>query len=122
MTKRIALAVLFFVILVAGWVVYLYWVAGQFKTIEPHFSGTCKAVAGVVGPEDITIHPRTGVAYVSACDRQAIQGGYGRRCDLRLRPERGHRGTGQRDTGRGQGLPDPWDQPPLWPWREGIAS
>jgi arylesterase/paraoxonase len=75
MAKRIALAVLFLVILVAGWAVYLYWVAGQFKTIEPHFSGKCKAVAGVVGPEDITIHPETGIAYVSACDRRALQDG-----------------------------------------------
>ena len=75
MTKRIGIAVLLLVILVAGWVVYLYWVAGQFKTIEPHFSGKCKAVAGVVGPEDITIHPKTGVAFVSGCDRRAIQEG-----------------------------------------------
>jgi arylesterase/paraoxonase len=50
-------------------------VAGQFKTIEPHFSGECKAVGGVVGPEDITVHPRTGVALVSACDRRAVQEG-----------------------------------------------
>ena len=27
---------------------------------------------GPVGPEDITIHPRTGVAYVSATDRRAM--------------------------------------------------
>jgi arylesterase/paraoxonase len=74
-TKRIGIAVLFLVILVAGWVVHLYWVAGQFKTIEPHFSGKCKAVAGVAGPEDITIHPKTGVAFVSGCDRRAIQEG-----------------------------------------------
>ena len=73
MGKRIGIAVLLLVILVAGWAVYLYWVAGQFKTIEPHFSGKCEAVAGVVGPEDITIHPKTGVAFVSACDRRAIQ-------------------------------------------------
>jgi len=75
MMRRIGIAVLLLVILVAGWAVYLYWVAGQFKTIEPHFSGKCKSVAGVVGPEDITIHPRTGVAYVSACDRRALQEG-----------------------------------------------
>ncbi len=75
MGKRIGIAVLLLVILVAGWAVYLYWVAGQFKTIEPHFSGKCEAVAGVIGPEDITIHPKTGVAFVSACDRRAIQEG-----------------------------------------------
>jgi arylesterase/paraoxonase len=75
MIRRIGIAVLLLVILVAGWAVHLYWVAGQFKTIEPHFSGKCKSVAGVVGPEDITIHPRTGVAFVSGCDRRAIQEG-----------------------------------------------
>jgi arylesterase/paraoxonase len=75
MRKGIGIAVLFLVFLVVGWVLYLYWVAGQFKRIEPHFTGKCKAVAGVVGPEDITIHPRTGVAYVSGCDRRAIQAG-----------------------------------------------
>jgi arylesterase/paraoxonase len=75
MMKRIGIAVLLLLVLVAGWVVYLYWVAGQFKTIEPHFSGKCKAVAGVVGPEDITIHPKTGVAFVSACDWRALQQG-----------------------------------------------
>jgi arylesterase/paraoxonase len=75
MMKRIGIAVLVLVVLLAGWVVHLYWVAGQFKTIEPHFSGTCRAVAGVAGPEDITIHPKTGVAFVSGCNRRAIQEG-----------------------------------------------
>jgi arylesterase/paraoxonase len=75
MTKRILITLAVLVVLVAGWVIYLYWMAGQFKTIEPHFSGKCKAVGGVVGPEDITIHPRTGVAYVSGCDRRALQEG-----------------------------------------------
>ncbi len=75
MTKRILVTLFVLVILVAGWVVYLYWVAGQFKTMEPHFSGTCKVVGGVIGPEDITIHPRTGVAYVSGCDRRAVKEG-----------------------------------------------
>ncbi len=75
MAKRITIALGLLVILVAGWVVYLYWSAGQFKTIEPHFTGRCKAVGGVMGPEDITIHPRTRVAYVSSCDRRALQAG-----------------------------------------------
>lgn len=75
MTKRILITLVVLVVLVAGWIVYLYWVAGQFKTIEPHFSGTCKMVGGVVGPEDITIHPGTGIAYVSGCDRRALQEG-----------------------------------------------
>ncbi len=75
MMKRILIALAVVVILAAGWVVHLFWVAGQFKTIEPHFSGTCKGVAGAVGAEDITIHPGTGIAYVSSCDRRALQQG-----------------------------------------------
>ena len=63
------------ILVVTGWVVHLLWSAGQFKTIEPHFSGTCRAVRGVVGAEDITIHPGTGVAYISACDRRALRAG-----------------------------------------------
>ena len=57
MKKRVAITLAVLVILVGGWFLYLNWLAGQFKTIEPHFSGKCKAVGGVVGPEDITIHP-----------------------------------------------------------------
>lgn len=78
MKKRIAIILAVLVVLVAGWIVRLYWKTGQFKTIEPHFAGTCKVVGGVVGPEDITIHPATGVAYVSGCDRRAVlEGGAG---------------------------------------------
>jgi arylesterase/paraoxonase len=52
--------------------VYLFWSAGQFKTIEPHFTGRCKQVTGAIGAEDITIHPQTGIAYISAYDRRAV--------------------------------------------------
>ena len=34
--------------------------AGEFKEIEPHFSGECSLVPGVLSSEDITIHPETG--------------------------------------------------------------
>ena len=53
----------------------MLWSAGQFKTIEPHFSGECLTVSGLTGVEDITIHPRTGIAYLSACDRRAVGAG-----------------------------------------------
>jgi arylesterase/paraoxonase len=75
MTKRVAVVLGVLLILIAGWIVHLYRAAGQFKRIEPHFSGRCEPVAGVVGPEDITIHPVTGIAYVSSCDRRAVQQG-----------------------------------------------
>ena len=62
-------------LVVIGWVVHLLWSAGHFKTIEPHFAGSCQTVSGVAGAEDITIHPRTGIAYISACDRRALKAG-----------------------------------------------
>lgn len=46
--------------------------AGVFRKIEPHFSGSCTRVEGVVGAEDITIHPVTGIAYISAMDRRTL--------------------------------------------------
>ncbi len=73
--KKVLGVLLILVLAVTGWVVHLLWSAGQFKTIEPHFSGTCRVVRGVVGAEDITIHPGTGVAYISACDRRALRAG-----------------------------------------------
>jgi len=73
--KKIAGVLLVLVIIVAGWVVHLLWSAGQFKTIEPHFAGTCRTIRGVVGAEDITIHPVTGRAYISVCDRRALMEG-----------------------------------------------
>ncbi len=73
--KKILIVVLVLVIVVVGWVVHLLWSAGQFKTIESHFSGTCKTIRGVVGAEDITIHPATGMAYISVCNWRALMEG-----------------------------------------------
>jgi arylesterase/paraoxonase len=53
----------------------LLWSAGQFRDIDSHFSGTCHPVTGAVGAEDITIHPITGIAYISSCDRRAVASG-----------------------------------------------
>jgi arylesterase/paraoxonase len=74
MVKKIFWAVLILVLVLigAGWFVNLLSSAGQFKIIEPHFAGECRQVTGAVGPEDITIHPGTGVAYISASDRRAV--------------------------------------------------
>jgi arylesterase/paraoxonase len=62
-------------LLAAVWLARTLWLAGAFATVEPHFAGRCTEVGGVPGPEDLTIHPRTGVAYVSACDRFALERG-----------------------------------------------
>jgi len=63
------------VVLIAGFVGYTVWVAGEFKSLAPHFAGQCKEIPGVVGTEDITIHPETAVAYISSDDRRATLAG-----------------------------------------------
>ncbi len=75
MRRLVAILLLLVVVAVSAWAVRLLWLAGTFRRIQPHFAGTCHLVGGPIGPEDITIHPRTGVAYVSASDRRAIQAG-----------------------------------------------
>jgi arylesterase/paraoxonase len=45
---------------------------GEFKTIKSHFNGQCQKIYGIVGAEDITIHPQTGVAFISSSDRRAL--------------------------------------------------
>ncbi len=62
-------------LLVGGYAVYVFVMAGQLRTIEPHFAGTCAPVPGVPGPEDITFDPVTGEAYVSSDDRRATLAG-----------------------------------------------
>jgi arylesterase / paraoxonase len=49
--------------------------SGMLRELEPQMAGTCTIVPGVVGPEDHTIDPATGVVYLSGYDRvAAIQG------------------------------------------------
>jgi arylesterase/paraoxonase len=75
MSRRLSIVVVVLVVIVAAAVLRTLWLAGQFRTLEPHFDGTCVPVEGIAGAEDITIHPRTGVAYLSAYDRRAAQAG-----------------------------------------------
>lgn len=72
MTRRLLAMFLALVVVVVGvGVGRQLWKAGTFRRIQPHFAGRCHRVTGAVGPEDLTIHPRTGVALVSASDRRA---------------------------------------------------
>jgi arylesterase/paraoxonase len=64
------------VLAVGVWALRLLWLAGSFRRINSQFAGSCHLVRGPVGPEDITIHSRTGVAYVSATDRRAVLAGH----------------------------------------------
>ncbi|SLN73525.1 SMP-30/gluconolactonase/LRE family protein [Oceanibacterium hippocampi] len=57
--------------LAVGFVIYTFWSAGQFRTIEPHFAGVCRAVQGITGAEDIVIAPGGEVAIISGDDRRA---------------------------------------------------
>ncbi|HUI27317.1 MAG TPA: SMP-30/gluconolactonase/LRE family protein [Candidatus Kryptonia bacterium] len=75
MWRRALVAVAVLIVVASCWFVWLLNAAGEFRTLAPHFDGTCSAVPGVIGAEDLTIHPRTGVAYISANDRRATQAG-----------------------------------------------
>lgn len=48
---------------------------GVFTTVEPGFAGTCNAIEGVTGPEDIAIDEKSGLAFISATDRRALKRG-----------------------------------------------
>src|SRR5213079_2046475 len=63
------------VAVVVVWAIRLYWVAGEFKRLEPHFAGECATVTGAIGTEDIVIHHGAGVAFVSSTDRRAAMAG-----------------------------------------------
>ena len=72
MVKKVLLVIAVLVLSAGGWFVYLLWSAGQFKSLEPHADVKWTPVTGIMGPEDITIHPATGIAYISATDRRAV--------------------------------------------------
>jgi arylesterase / paraoxonase len=59
------------VLLVVGLGIKTFYDAGEFKTISPHFKGKCRPISGVLSSEDITIHPRSGLVFISSDDRRA---------------------------------------------------
>ena len=73
--KKLAVVALLMVGLVVWFVVDLLNASGYFKTITPHFEGRCQPVGGMPGPEDITVDPESGVAYISSTDRRALRAG-----------------------------------------------
>ncbi len=74
MLRRLLIALGILVAAVAVWLVWLMNAAGEFRTLTPHFDGTCTAVP-IVGAEDLTIDQATGIAYVSSTDRWALFAG-----------------------------------------------
>jgi arylesterase/paraoxonase len=73
--RRALLMLLLLAVAAGAWLVDTLHAAGYWREIEPHFSGSCRAVGGMPGPEDLTIHPRTGIAYVSSTDRLGMAAG-----------------------------------------------
>ena len=81
-------------VLVAGiGTVYVLNRGGAFRTIEPHFAGTCESLPLDASAEDITIDRERGIAYISYLDRQSLIKGEGgnlqgtiMRLDLNHRP------------------------------------
>ncbi|MBN1532008.1 MAG: strictosidine synthase family protein [Spirochaetes bacterium] len=49
--------------------------AGEFDEVQSRCACRCRAVTGVPGPEDITVHFPTGIAYIAESDRRALQRG-----------------------------------------------
>lgn len=77
MTKRLATVLVAFLVAAiwAAWWLDRYRWAGGFRKVTPHFSGTCRPVEGVPGPEDLLIDHATGIAYISSYDRSAVRAG-----------------------------------------------
>jgi arylesterase/paraoxonase len=78
MTRKWKLPLIALLVLVLGagsYLAYIYVRAGELRSIEPHFAGSCQRVPGVVGPEDITIDPQSALAYISSDDRRATMAG-----------------------------------------------
>ncbi|GLQ06307.1 strictosidine synthase family protein [Sneathiella chinensis] len=73
--QRLFFGVVTLVVLGIGLTVYVLYETGQFGTITPHFNGQCAIVDGVVGGEDITIHPSGKFAFISSYDRRAAKAG-----------------------------------------------
>jgi len=70
--KYFKIATIVIILLIVWRVVDTIRHAGEFKTLKPHFNGQAHKIGGAVGAEDITIHPQTGVAFISSSDRRAI--------------------------------------------------
>ena len=82
MWTRLLVGAAVLVALVAAWIVWLLNAAGEFRTLAAHSDATCTPVTGLVGTEDLTIHPQTGVAYLSSCDFRSVLAGKSAECSL----------------------------------------
>jgi arylesterase/paraoxonase len=56
---------------IVGLGIYIVWGQGLFITVQDEFDGTCTAIAGAPGSEDLTIDQEFGIVYFSSMDRVA---------------------------------------------------
>jgi arylesterase/paraoxonase len=74
MLKRILIGIFIVLALLILFVIKTLYNAGQFRSIDPHFSGRCTPVK-LACPEDIDIDPSSGIAFISSSDRRAAMRG-----------------------------------------------
>ena len=68
--RNVIYAVIFLTLIVAAFLVKTFYDAGEFRELNPHFNGRFTSITGVLSSEDITIHPQTGMAFISSADRR----------------------------------------------------
>lgn len=73
--KRVILVLFVLLLIIGGFLAKTFYDAGEFKEISPVESADCRIVGGVLGSEDITIDPSTGMAFISSCDFRALNSG-----------------------------------------------
>lgn len=69
--RKLFLLIGFPLLALAGYVFYLASDAGEFRRVDDLHPGSCMAIAGVPGPEAITLHPGRNLALISSFDRRA---------------------------------------------------
>lgn len=73
--RKVLITICVILVFFAAFVAKTLYDSGQFKTIRQHYEGDCIRVESLPGPEDITLHPRTGIAFISSDDRRAAMAG-----------------------------------------------
>lgn len=70
----IAIAIGVIIVLLLAFFIRTFWIAGEFKTIQPHSDYQVVQVP-CAGPEDVEIDVENNIAYISSSDRRAAQRG-----------------------------------------------
>lgn len=72
--KKLTIIIIGIAVVITVFAVRTLIIAGEFKTIDSHFAGSCIPVEGAIGAEDITILSN-GTALISADDRRKTLAG-----------------------------------------------